>query len=299
MSPIVLAPLAGVTSLPFRILCRETGANKVFTEMVSATSIVNSNKVVQDRLLASDETERPVAAQIFGNSPEIIKEAARIICSTHNFDEINLNLGCPAQKIIKSGARGALMKRDEETRLKLLLEALVHGAEEIPVSVKMRLGWKKEANYLEIAEFCEEIGYREIILHARYVDETYKHPARWESITRLVDNTSLLVTGNGDLFSIDDANRLMDETGCDSAMIGRAARVDPLLFNGNDDPTEDERKSVYMRLIDIASEFEMLSVSFAKNHALSFARGFPGVKILRNSITKSRNIDEIISLFSS
>jgi len=298
--PLVLAPLAGIGKLPFRILCRECGAARVYTEMTSSEGLARADKEIISHMLATSEKERPVAVQLFGGDPKSIERAAAIIQRTGRFDEINLNMGCPALPVVRSGAGGALMKESENSRFKSVLIALRAGAgESLRVSLKLRLGWKwEEDGLIRIAKLAEENRIDSLILHARYLGESYQAPAKWPEIARLVSLTSLPVIGNGDVRSMEDADSLAAQSGCNEVMIGRVARTNPLVFSGNVTPSPKEKTRLLFRVMELAEEANLASLALAKTHAVSFVHGLSGARTARDLITRSKNTEEITQAFT-
>lgn len=224
---IILGPMAGVTDLPFRLLCKEQGADLIYTEMVSAKGILYHNKNT-DSLLEIREEERPVSLQFFGSDPIIMSEMAKKI-EHRNFDILDINMGCPVPKIVNNGEGSALMKQP-----KLVEEIVSHIVKAIkkPVTVKIRKGFGKEdCNAVEIAKAAESAGACAIAVHGRTREQYYSGKADWNVIREVKEAIRIPVIGNGDLFTPQDALCMLKETGCDGLMFARGVQGNPWLIN--------------------------------------------------------------------
>ncbi|SNU08493.1 tRNA-U20-dihydrouridine synthase [Lachnospiraceae bacterium] len=223
---IILGPMAGVTDLPFRILCKEQGADVCITEMVSAKGLMYGSKKT-DLLLKTSALEKPVGIQLFGNDPGILAgEAAKL--SDRGFDFIDINMGCPVPKIVNNGEGSALMKNVD------LIEQIVRAVSDavsIPVTVKIRTGFDADhINAVDAALAAESGGAAAVAVHARTREQYYSGRADWSIIKAVKDKVKIPVIGNGDIRTSDDVKRIMKETGCDSVMIARAAKGNPWIF---------------------------------------------------------------------
>ena len=225
-TPVVLAPMAGVTDLPFRVLCREQGCGLVCTEMVSAKAVHYKNKNSAP-LLAVDDRERPVSLQLFGSEPELLGEiAARL--EPGPYDIIDFNMGCPVPKVVNNHEGSSLMR--EPKLAGEILRAMVRAVKK-PVTVKIRKGFTEaESNAVEIAKIAEDAGAAAIAVHGRTREQYYSGKADWEIIRQVKEAVSIPVIGNGDIFTAGDAARMLRETGCDGVMAARGARGNPWLF---------------------------------------------------------------------
>jgi tRNA-dihydrouridine synthase B len=224
---IFLAPMAGVTDMPFRILCKEQGCGLVYTEMVSSRGM-NYEDAKSEKLTHIDDVEKPAAVQLFGSNPEILANAAKMLNDT-DAAIIDINMGCPAPKIVKNGDGSALMKTP-----KLVGEIIkaVTKASTKPVTVKIRKGWDENSiNAVEIACIAEESGAAAIAVHGRTRDQFYSGKADWGIIKEIKRALTIPVIGNGDVFTPEDAARLFEETKCDALMVGRGAQGNPWIFS--------------------------------------------------------------------
>ncbi len=223
----VLAPMAGVTDKPFRELCRRFGAAYGITEMVSAKALQFKDKRSAE-LMALSPREHPVAIQIFGDDPAVMAQAAQK-AAAFSPDAIDINMGCPAPKIAKSGGGSALMR---QPALCGAIVAAVKQAVSLPVTVKLRKGWSRDTvNAVEVAKICEAAGADAICVHGRTREEMYAPPADWDIIRQVKEAVGVPVIGNGDVFSAQDAARMLEETRCDLVMVGRGALGNPWIFS--------------------------------------------------------------------
>ena len=242
---IFLGPMAGVTDMPFRILCKEQGADLIYTEMVSAKGIHYNNSNTKD-MLKVDERERPVAIQLFGSEPDIMAETAKRI-EELNFDIFDINMGCPVPKVVNNGEGSALMKNP--VLAGQIVSAVVNAVKK-PVTVKFRKGFSSEdRNAPEFARIMEECGADAVAVHGRTREQYYSGKADWDIIAEVKQNVKIPVIGNGDIFSPSDALRMFEYTGCDAIMIARGAQGNPWIFGEikkylGDDPEKCSGKSI-------------------------------------------------------
>ncbi len=299
-NPLVLAPMAGVTDLPFRLLCREQGCGLVYTEMISAKGIYYNNKNT-GQLLQIREDERPVSLQLFGSDPDIISEMAKRI-EHLNFDILDINMGCPVPKVVNNGEGSALMERPE-----LVGEIVEKTARAIqkPVTVKIRKGFTAEhINAVEIAHIAQESGAAAVAVHARTRTQYYSGRADWGIIRQVKERLTVPVIGNGDVRSPEDVAAMMRETGCDGVMIGRGAQGNPWLFGraltylreGRLPPEPDIHAVVQMilrharMLIDLKGEYT--GIREMRKHTAWYTAGFPNSSRLRSRINGAESFVE-------
>lgn len=299
--PVVLAPMAGLTTSPFRRLCREAGCGLVVSPLLSAYAIVYDNAKTR-QLMRYVEDERPVAVQLFGADSRIVSEAARRVEQT-GVDLLDLNMGCPVRKTTKTGAGCALMR--DPGRAAVLAEAVV-GAVSIPVTVKTRLGWNQQERTVEpLARRLEAAGIAALTVHGRYGSQGYRGRADWAAIGRVKAGVTIPVIGNGDVRTPEDAAALRRQTGCDGVMIGRAAAGDPALFTrvahylrtGEllPPPPPAQRIETALRHARLLSEWtgEYLAVLEMRHHLAAYLRGLPRASRVRRQVHQATTLAEI------
>jgi len=291
-NPLVLAPMAGITDFPFRKICREFGAGLVFSEMVSVEALIREHKRTHS-MLHTDPAERPVVFQIFGSKPASMAEAAHIV-SQGEADFIDINMGCPVPKILKSGAGSALLR--DLGLAKEIMSAVV-GASKVPVLVKIRLGWDaKSIVAMDMAQAAESAGVAAVTVHARTKAQGFAGQADWTMIKKVKKSVSIPIIGNGDVRSGQDAKRMLDETGCDGVMIGRAIQGYPWIFREAKHyletgslpalPTPEERKTVMLRHLNdmIALIGDDAGVREMRKHLCWYTKGLHGGAEFRTRI---------------
>ena len=301
---VFLAPMAGVTDLPFRILCKEMGCGLVYSEMVSAKGILYDNKNTTE-LLEVDPKERPVAVQLFGSDPEILGAMAKKI-EPYPIDIIDVNMGCPAPKIVKNGEGSCLMKTPE--LVGKIVKSLVESQSK-PVTIKFRKGFDDDhINAVEIAKIAEANGASAVAVHGRTREQYYSGKADWDIIKQVKAAVNIPVIGNGDVFSPEDAKNLLDHTGCDAIMVGRGAQGNPWIFKrilhyletGEllPEPTAEERVEKALRhsqmLIDYKGEY--IGVREMRKHMAWYMKGLPGAAELRGKLNHAETMEQLEEL---
>jgi nifR3 family TIM-barrel protein len=307
-NPVVLAPMAGVCNSAFRLTVKEFGAGLVCAEMVSDKGIIFKNEKTMN-MLYIDEREKPLSLQIFGGERESLVEAARFVDRNTNADIIDINMGCPVPKITKcdAGAKWLL----DPNKIYEMVSAVVDAVDK-PVTVKMRMGWDEEHIFaVENARAVERAGGKAVSLHGRTRVQMYEGKANWDIIREVKHSVNIPIIGNGDVQTPHDAKRMLDETGVDGVMIGRAALGNPWMIYRTvkyletgelmDEPTVREKMDVAVlhldRLIDLKNE--NVAVREMRKHAAWYLKGVRGNAKVRNGINECNTRDELVSLLYS
>lgn len=306
----VLAPMAGITDSPFRLLCRKHGAAMVYTEMLSAEGLARRHGKTW-RMAGFRPQERPVALQLFGSRPEAFAEAVRAF-GQEGPDFFDLNFGCPAPKVVRSGGGSALLR--EPRKVEAVARAAV-GASDRPVLAKIRSGWEVGAeNAVEIARILEGCGVAAIAVHGRTRGQMFSGAADWTVIARVRESVSVPVIGNGDVRTGEDAKRMLKETGCHLVMVGRAAQGAPWIFSEINQalgsggglppvgvPAWAQRRAVigeHLRLM-IEAKGEQRGILEMRKHLGWYIKGLPGAARLRQEMMKAETADQVGELLDS
>lgn len=299
---VFLAPMAGVTDLPFRLICKELGCGLLYTEMINAKALCYDDKNTKKMLNILDE-EHPVAVQIFGSEPEFMGKAAQILNDYPN-EILDINMGCPAPKVVKNGDGSALMRNPKLAGQ--VLDQVVKNSKK-PVTLKVRKGWDDNSiNALEIAKIAEDRGICAITIHGRTREQYYSGQADWDIIGEVKSQISIPVIGNGDVTSVEDAIRIKDHTGCDAIMIGRGAQGNPWIFKRIDHymktgqlldpPSKDEKIDIAIKHMGLAikEHGEYVAVREMRKHIGWYLKGMKHSARFRDQINHMVTAKEVI-----
>lgn len=299
---VVLAPLAGITNLPFRLICRQEGAALAFTEMVSVNGLVREG-IKTIALLKSCAEDRPLGIQLFGDKPSDLAEAARMV--EDYGDLLDINMGCPVRKVVGTGAGSALLQ--EPSKVAAIVRA-VRAATKLPLTIKIRSGWHCGDNvFLEIARIAEAEGCDAVTLHPRSRSQMFSGQANWNQIGETKAALTIPVLGSGDLFTASDCQRMLHETGCDGIMIARGALGNPWIFRqtielserGHTVPvsTAERADTIARHLALFSKEFgEAVAVREMKKHIGWYAKGFAGASDIRRTANSAHSTSDILEL---
>ncbi len=289
-----LAPLAGITNLPFRMLVKECGCAVVCSEMVSAKGLFYNSKKTMT-LLSSQKEEHPLSVQLFGSDPNSMADAAKLVQDLEIASLIDINFGCSVKKIVKQGAGAALMKEPKQS--KTILTA-IRKAIDLPLTIKIRTGWDTSGQQAyALAHIAQESGVDAIALHPRTAPQGFKGKANWDIIKELKQQLSIPVIGNGDVNSVEDAEKLITSTGCDAVMVGRAVMKNPFILSQIDDffktgsyktPSTDDIFRTMERLTEhyVAYFGEEPACKMLRSRLSWFVKGLPGCSVFRRQLSQ-------------
>lgn len=300
---VFLSPMAGVTDLPFRLICKEQDCGMLYTEMVNAKALCYDDQNTK-KMLKIEEEEHPVAIQIFGSDPEYMGGAAKILNSYPN-EILDINMGCPAPKVVKNGDGSALLKNPELAAK--VLRAVVDNSEK-PVTLKIRKGWDDTCiNAVEIAKIAQDCGISAIAVHGRTREQYYSGKADWDIIKEVKQNVSIPVIGNGDVFEVEDAINMLNKTNCDAIMIGRGAQGNPWIFKRINHymqtgeilpgPTLEEKIDTAMKHLKLAVQEhgEYVAVREMRKHIAWYLKGLRNSARVRDEINKIESYEEVVN----
>ncbi|WP_321390387.1 tRNA dihydrouridine synthase DusB [uncultured Desulfuromusa sp.] len=301
-SPVILAPMAGITSLPYRRVMKSFGAGLVFSEMISANGLIRDGKRTQ-LLMATHKEEFPLGIQLFGESPTVLSMATEIIRDETNL--LDINMGCPVKKVVRNGAGSALLQDPlKVARILAAVRKIYPG----PLTIKIRSGWDEQSlNFLEIGRIAEAEGVDAITLHPRPRSQGFSGNARWDHISALKSTLNIPVFGSGDIFNAADGLKMLQQTGCDAIMIGRGSYGNPWLIRQILDqldgkpvtsPSPQEKYQIALHHLQLHHEHfgEKKAILEMRKHLCWYARGFEGAALFRASLQKIERLDQILEL---
>ncbi|MDY4574504.1 MAG: tRNA dihydrouridine synthase DusB [Intestinibacter sp.] len=299
---VFLSPMAGVTDLPFRLICKQKGCGMLYTEMINAKALCYNDENTKKMTKIEDE-EHPIAIQIFGSEPEYMGRATEIL-NSHPNEILDINMGCPAPKVVKNGDGSALMRNPKLAEE--VMKAVVKNSTK-PVTLKIRKGWDDQSiNAVEIAKIAEQSGISAVAIHGRTREQYYSGKADWDIIKEIKDAISIPVIGNGDVFEIEDAINMLEKTNCDAIMIGRGAQGNPWIFNRINHymetgeilpkPTAKEKINTAIEHMKLAVEEhgEYVAVREMRKHIGWYIKGLKNSARYRDEINKLTDSEGVI-----
>ena len=300
---VFLSPMAGVTDLPFRLICKEQNCGMLYTEMINGKALCYDDENTKKMLKIEDE-EHPVAVQIFGSDPEFMGRAAEIMNAYPN-EILDINMGCPAPKVVKNGDGSALMRNPKLAEE--VLKSVVKNSTK-PVTLKIRKGWDDNSvNAVEMAKIAEASGISALAIHGRTREQYYSGKADWDIITEIKNAINIPVIGNGDVFTVEDARNMLDKTGCDAIMIGRGAQGNPWIFKRINhymetgeilpEPTLEEKINTAVKHLNLAvrEHGEYVAVREMRKHIAWYLKGLKGSAKVRDEINKITSYEGVVS----
>lgn len=301
---VFLSPMAGVTDLPFRLICKEKGCGMLYTEMINAKALCYDDENTKKMLKIEDE-EHPIAVQIFGSEPEFMGKAAAIMNEYPN-EILDINMGCPAPKVIKNGDGSALMRNPKLASE--VLSSVVKNSKK-PVTLKIRKGWDDDSvNAVEISKIAEQCGISALAIHGRTREQFYSGKADWDIIEQIKQTINIPVIGNGDVFEVEDAVNMLEKTKCDAIMIGRGAQGNPWIFKRINhymetgeilpEPTLEERITTAIKHMNlaVAEHGEYVAVREMRKHIGWYLKGLKNSAKYRDQINKITDYKEVIAM---
>jgi len=293
---LILAPMAGFTDSVFRMICKEFGAEMVFTDLISAKAITYKNKKTFE-MMKFNEKERPIGIQIYGSDPVVMAEAAIIIEERFQPDIIDLNFGCPVKKVISKNEGSSLLR---DIPLMGKIASSVVNAVNIPVSAKIRSGWNKDSeDPVSVVNMLESCGISFVTIHPRTRAQGYRGKSNWDWIRQVKEKSHIPIIGNGDVLNSQDADRMFRQTGCDAVMIGRGALGNPWIFKGLPQPEAAERLSLALSHLkqSVEASDEYSGIRQMRKHLVYYTHNLSGAREIRKQLFEAKTIKDVEGIF--